>query len=58
MPGINGICQTAGRKKQRHLFSAVDSPGLLHLWLQVLEGQLTSLLHIPNRVEVCGHVHF
>ena len=43
----------AGHEKQRHLFGAVDSTGLLHLWLQVLVivGQLTSLLHIPNRVE-------
>ena len=45
------MCQTAGHKKQRRLFSVVDSPGLLHLWLQVLMGQLTPLLHIPNRVE-------
>ena len=49
-----------GPKKQRHLFSVVDLPGLLHLWLQVLMSQLTPLLHIPNRVErlVCVHVHF
>ena len=52
-------CQTAGHNKQRHLFGVVDSPGLLHLSLEVFVGQLTPLLHIPNRVDrsvpVCVH---